>query len=85
MNLQERYQEYLSDFDPTPQYLYDEPYSPLEYEEWVEKSHPEMLTQLTYSQLNDAHHQTLVADAHTPMWCRYFYAYLEFITDNDHD
>lgn len=85
MNLQERYQEYLSDFDPTPQYLYDEPYSPLEYEEWVEEYHPHMLTQLTYSQLNDAHHQTLVTDAHTPMWCRYFYAYLEFITDNDYD
>jgi len=42
MNLQERYQEYLSDFDPTPQYLYDEPYSPLEYEEWVEEYHPDI-------------------------------------------
>jgi len=30
------YEEYVDLFDPTPQYLYDEPYRLLEFEEWYE-------------------------------------------------
>ena len=30
------YEEYVEYFDPTPQYLYDEPYRLLEFEEWYE-------------------------------------------------
>ena len=30
------YNEYVDLFDPTPQYLYDEPYRLLDFEEWYE-------------------------------------------------
>ena len=29
------YQQYLADFDPTPDYLYDGYKVPLDYEEWL--------------------------------------------------
>ena len=31
------YDEYVEYFDPTPQYLYDEPYRLLEFDEWLEE------------------------------------------------
>ena len=31
------YEEFVEDFDPTPQYLYDEPYRLLSFEEWLEE------------------------------------------------
>ena len=34
--LRKEYAEYVEYFDPTPQYLYDEPYRLLDYEEWLE-------------------------------------------------
>ena len=37
MTLQEQYEEYVEYFDPTPQYLYDEPYRLLTYDEWLEE------------------------------------------------
>ena len=30
------YEEYVDLFDPTPQYLYDEPYRLLDFDEWYE-------------------------------------------------
>ena len=30
---------YVRDFDPTPQYLYDEPYTMLEFNEWLEEEY----------------------------------------------
>ena len=30
------YDEYVDNFDPTPQYLYDEPYRLLDFDEWYE-------------------------------------------------
>lgn len=35
--LKRRYREYVDLFDPTPQYLYDEPYRLLEFDEWLEE------------------------------------------------
>ena len=35
-DLEQMYEEYLYYFDPTPQYLYDEPDAPLEFDEWLE-------------------------------------------------
>ena len=32
-----RYQEYLDDFDPTPQYAYDDYGQPLDYIGWLEE------------------------------------------------
>ena len=32
-----RYREYVENFDPTPQYLYDEPYSLLDFNEWLDE------------------------------------------------
>ena len=29
----------VRDFDPTPQYLYDEPYTMLEFNEWLEEEY----------------------------------------------
>ncbi len=34
--LKKQYAEYVEYFDPTPQYLYDEPYRLLDYDEWLE-------------------------------------------------
>ena len=34
--LKQMYEEYVEYFDPTPQYLYDEPYRLLDYDEWLE-------------------------------------------------
>jgi len=34
--LRKEYEEYVENFDPTPQYLYDEPYWLLDYDEWLE-------------------------------------------------
>ena len=31
------YREYVEYFDPTPQYLYDEPYRLMEFDEWLEE------------------------------------------------
>ena len=31
------YQQYLTDFDPTPDYLYDGYKTPLSYEDWLEE------------------------------------------------
>lgn len=35
--LKQQYVEYVEYFDPTPQYLYDEPYRLLDYDEWLEE------------------------------------------------
>lgn len=35
--LKKEYAEYVEYFDPTPQYLYDEPYRLLDYDEWLEE------------------------------------------------
>ena len=35
--LKRAYREYVEYFDPTPQYLYDEPYMLLEFDEWLEE------------------------------------------------
>ena len=35
--LRRAYTEYVDLFDPTPQYLYDEPYRLLEFNEWLEE------------------------------------------------
>lgn len=35
--LRKEYEEYVEYFDPTPQYLYDEPYTLLDYEEWLDE------------------------------------------------
>ena len=37
-DLEQMYEEYLYWFDPTPQFLYDEPYRPLSFEEWLEET-----------------------------------------------
>lgn len=37
--LKKEYEEYVEYFDPTPQYLYDEPYRLLDYDEWLEEYH----------------------------------------------
>ena len=34
--LKKQYAEYVEYFDPTPQYLYEEPYRLLDYDEWLE-------------------------------------------------
>lgn len=34
--LLEMYQDYVDNFDPTPQYLYDEPYHLKSFQEWSE-------------------------------------------------
>ena len=34
--LQQEYEEYVEYFDPTPQYLYDEPYLLMDFDEWLE-------------------------------------------------
>ena len=31
------YEDYVEHFDPTPQYLYDNPYRLLNYDEWLEE------------------------------------------------
>lgn len=38
-DLKKQYEEYVEYFDPTPQYLYDEPYRLLDYDEWLEEMH----------------------------------------------
>ena len=45
MILQKLYQEYLADFDPTPQFAYDDYLSPLDFEDWLEEFHPNLLNQ----------------------------------------
>jgi hypothetical protein len=35
-DLEVMYEVYLMDFDPTPQFAFDEPYEPLSFEEWLE-------------------------------------------------
>ena len=35
--LRKEYEEYVDYFDPTPQYLYDEPYRLLDFDEWLEE------------------------------------------------
>ena len=35
--LKRAYREYVKYFDPTPQYLYNEPYMLLEFDEWLEE------------------------------------------------
>ena len=35
--LRQEYEEYVEYFDPTPQYLYDEPYRLLDYDEWLDE------------------------------------------------
>ncbi len=35
--LKKQYKEYVEYFDPTPQYLYDEPYRLLDYDEWLDE------------------------------------------------
>lgn len=35
--LKKEYAEYVEYFDPTPQYLYDEPYRLLDFDEWLEE------------------------------------------------
>lgn len=37
IEIRRRYQEYLDDFDPTPQYLYDDYYTPLDFEDWLDE------------------------------------------------
>ena len=37
--LKKQYAEYVYYFDPTPQYLYDEPYRLLDYDEWLEETY----------------------------------------------
>ena len=37
ISIKRRYREYVENFDPTPQYLYDEPYSLLEFDQWLEE------------------------------------------------
>ena len=37
ISIKRRYREYVENFDPTPQYLYDEPYSILEFDQWLEE------------------------------------------------
>ena len=37
ISIKKRYREYVENFDPTPQYLYDEPYSLLEFDQWLEE------------------------------------------------
>ena len=39
ITLKRLYREYVRDFDPTPQYLYDEPYRMLEFNEWLEEEY----------------------------------------------
>ena len=38
-DLKKQYEEYVEYFDATPQYLYDEPYRLLDYDEWLEEMH----------------------------------------------
>ncbi len=35
--LRKMYAEYVDDFDPTPEYLYDMPYSLMSYEDFIEE------------------------------------------------
>ena len=37
ISIKKRYRDYVENFDPTPQYLYDEPYSLLEFDQWLEE------------------------------------------------
>ena len=37
IEIKRQYREYLDDFDPTPQYLYDGWGTPLEFDEWLEE------------------------------------------------
>ena len=37
LHLRTLYEEYVEYFDPTPQYLYDEPYRMMDFEEWKEE------------------------------------------------
>lgn len=36
-DLRKEYEDYVYWFDPTPQYLYDEPYRLLDFDEWLEE------------------------------------------------
>jgi hypothetical protein len=37
ISIKRRYREYVDNFDPTPQYLYDEPYELLGFDQWLEE------------------------------------------------
>ena len=37
ISIKKRYREYVDNFDPTPQFLYDEPYELLEFDQWLEE------------------------------------------------
>jgi hypothetical protein len=37
ISIKRRYREYVDNFDPTPEYLYDEPYRLLEFDQWLEE------------------------------------------------
>ena len=39
ITLKRLYRQYVRDFDPTPQYLYDEPYMMLDFNEWLEEEY----------------------------------------------
>lgn len=41
MTLHEEYAQYVADFDPTPDYLYDNPRRPLDYEDWLDEQVPD--------------------------------------------
>ncbi len=36
LELQSLYDKYMDDFDPTPQYLYDSPYEPMDFDTFCE-------------------------------------------------
>lgn len=39
------FEDYLDDFDPTPQYLYDDWFSPMDFDTWLEDFPDELLLQ----------------------------------------
>ena len=39
ISIKKRYREYVDNFDPTPEYLYDEPYRLLEFDQWLEEGY----------------------------------------------
>ena len=39
ISLKKMYRRYVDEFDPTPEYLYDEPYRMLEFNEWLEQEY----------------------------------------------
>ena len=53
LHLKALYEEYVDLFDPTPQYLYDEPYRMMDFEEWKEEYEE--------ANANDASHRSRVA------------------------